>query len=68
MTVDGSMKTGVMPRIRGAGKLLGGMKRLFKCSSLGMNVKRTALYGIEGGGEISEEYVWSNTDGTNNQE
>ncbi len=65
----------------------GGMKRVFKCKSLGMSAKRglyegvvvpMALYGTEtwnmgssgeeeiecNGDEMSEEYVWSNTNGS----
>ena len=56
VSVDGSVEVEVKSRINEAGKVLGGMKRVFRCRSLGMNVKRklyegvavpTALYGSE---------------------
>ena len=56
ITVDGRMKTEVKSRINDVRKVLGGMKEVFSCKVMGMNVKRrlyegiafpTALYGVE---------------------
>ena len=56
VAVDGRIETEVKSRINEVGKVMGGMRRVFNCRSLGMSVKRrlyegvavpTALYGSE---------------------
>ena len=43
--VDGGIETEVKPRINDVRKVLGGMKMVFSCRAMGMNVKRR-LYGV----------------------
>ena len=40
ITVDGGIKTEVQSKINDVGEVLGGMKKIFCCRAVGMNVKR----------------------------
>ena len=56
ITIDREIETEVKSRISDAGKVLGGMKKVFCCRTMAINLKRrlyegvavpTALYGAE---------------------
>ena len=46
ITIAGVIETDVKSRINNIGKVLGGMKNVFSCRAMGMNVERRLYEGV----------------------